>query len=185
MHGPALVKVISRKRDNSRKLIGSTHEEPTLDTFLYTVKFPDGHFEEYSSNVLSEALTASVDEDGYDKGYIREICGYQSSLKAVQQANDYYHSKNGNKIHKVTTKGWEICVQWNDLSKTWVPLNVLKNNELILLAEYAKAIKIEKEPAFNWWLRQVLRKKSRLLSKLTSLYHKTNLKFGLEIPRSI
>ena len=46
-------------------------------------------------------------------------------------------------------------------------------------------MEIEKEPAFNWWVRQVLRKKSRLLSKLKSLYHKTNLKFGLDIPRSI
>ena len=105
MNDPILVKVILRKRDNSGKLIGTTYEEPTLDTRLYTVKFPAGHFEEYSSNVLSEALTASIDDDGYDKGYIREICGHRSSSIAVQQADGYFHSKNGHKILKITTKG--------------------------------------------------------------------------------
>ena len=105
MNGSILVRVISRKRDNSSKLIDSTHEEPTLDTRLYTIKFPDGRFEGHSSNILSKELTASVDDDGYDKGYIREICGHRSSSKAVQQANGYFHSKNGNNIPKVTTKG--------------------------------------------------------------------------------
>ena len=44
-NGPELVKVVSRKRDHTRKLIGSKHSEPTLDTCLYTVKFPASHFE--------------------------------------------------------------------------------------------------------------------------------------------
>jgi len=183
--GPVLVKVVSRKRDHSGNLIGTRHTEPTLDTRLYTVKFPDGHFEEYSSNVLSESLTVSVDDYGYDKGYIQEICGHRSSSKAVDKRNGYIHSSNGNKIPKITTKGWEICVRWKDLSKTWVPLNVFKNNEPLLLAEYAKTMGIDTEPAFNWWVSHTLRKKSRLLSKLKTLYHKTNLKFGLEVPRSI
>ena len=46
-------------------------------------------------------------------------------------------------------------------------------------------MEIEKEPVFNWWVRQVLRKKCRLIFKLKYLYHTTNIKFGLEIPRSI
>ena len=66
-NGPVLIKVVSRKRDPTGKLIGSKNAEPTLDKPYYTVKFPDGNFEEYSCNVLSEALTSSVDDDGYDK----------------------------------------------------------------------------------------------------------------------
>ena len=70
-NGPILVKVVSRNRNPSGKLIGSKYIEPTLNTRRYTVKFPDEHFEENSTNILSEALTASVDDDGYDKGFIK------------------------------------------------------------------------------------------------------------------
>ena len=51
--GPVLVKVVSRKRDSSGKLSGAKNVHPTLDTRRYTVEFPDGHFEEYSCNILS------------------------------------------------------------------------------------------------------------------------------------
>jgi len=44
---------------------------------------------------------------------------------------------------------------------------------------------IDTEPVFNLWVSHTLRKKSRWLSKLKALYHKTSLKFGLEVPRSI
>ena len=147
--GPVLVKIVSRKRDSSGKLIGTKNAHPTLDTRRYTVKFPDGHFEEYSCNILSEALTASVDADGYDKGYIDELCGYRTSSNAISRTNGFFTSRNGNKIPKITTKGWEIRVRWNDNSTTWVPLNVLKNCQPILLAEYVKAMGIHEEPTFH------------------------------------
>ena len=46
-------------------------------------------------------------------------------------------------------------------------------------------MKIHDEPAFLWWVPHVLRKASRLLSKVKTLYHKNNLKFGIEVPKSI
>ena len=71
------------------------------------------------------------------------------------------------------------------MSQTWIPLNVFKNNKPLLLSEYTKTVGIYKDLAFNWWVPQTIRKKGRFLSKLKSLYHKTNLKFGLKVPRSI
>ena len=91
----------------------------------------------------------------------------------------FFKPKNGNRFHKVTTVGWKICVRWNDGSKTWIPLNVLKNSQPLLLAEYCKTMKIYNKPAFNWWVAHTLWRKSRLLSKLKAIYHKTNLKSGL------
>ena len=41
------------------------------------------------------------------------------------------------------------------------------------------------ESVFDWWVKQTIRKESRILSKLKSLYHKTNLKLSLDIPRSV
>ena len=67
-NGPQLVKVVSRKRDGSGTLIGSKHTKATLDTRLYNVQYPDGHYEQYATNVLAEALYAGCDKYGVDTG---------------------------------------------------------------------------------------------------------------------
>ena len=97
----------------------------------------------------------------------------------------FVYQVNGQPIPKITTKGWNIKVRWNDNSTTWVPMGLLKNAEPLMLAEYAKTMKIDKEPAFLWWVPHTLRKKSRFLSKVKALLHKNNLKFGIEVPRNI
>ena len=43
--GPALVKVSTCTRHSDGSLIGSRHDEPKLDSRIYSVKFQDGHFE--------------------------------------------------------------------------------------------------------------------------------------------
>ena len=183
-NGPALVKVISRKRHSDGSLIGSRHNEPKLDSRIYSVQFPDGHFEEYSANVLHESLSSQLDDQGYDTGHIKEICGYRFDSHMLSKANAYVYSKNGNKSPVITTKGCDIRIRWRDESTTWVPMNVIKNCEPLLLAEYAERMNISHEPVFNWWVKYTLKKKPRLLSKLQTAYHKNNLKFGLEVPKN-
>ena len=101
--GPALVKVISRKRHSDGSLIGSRHDQPQLDSRIYNVKFPDGHYEQYSANVLHESLSTNLDDQGYDKGHIKEICGYRFD-NTLPQDKAYIYSKNGNKTPVFTTK---------------------------------------------------------------------------------
>ena len=74
--GPVVVKVVSRYRDDAGNLVGKRHTQPQLDTRVYNVKVPDGYFKRYSSNILSEALAESIDPDGYQVGFIKEICCY-------------------------------------------------------------------------------------------------------------
>ena len=64
-------------------------------------------------------------------------------------------------------------------------MGLLKNAEPLMLAEYAKTMKIDKEPAFLWWVLHTLRKTGRFLSKVKALLNKNNLKFGIEVPRNI
>ena len=150
------------------------------------MQYPDGHFERYSTNVLSEALNETMDHDGYDKSYISEICGYRKDMKhAITKENGFVKSHNGRNVPVITTKGWKVNVRWLNGSTNWIPLNVFKNSQPLILANYAKTMKIHDEPAFLWWVPHVLRKASRLLSKVKTLYHKNNLKFGIEVPKSI
>ena len=184
--GPVVVKVVSRYRDAGGNLVGKSNPQPQLDTRIYNVEFPDGHYERYSSNVLTEALSEAIDPDGYETSYIKEICGYQrDEREAIPRNKGHMYNKFGRAIPKITTKGWKIRVRWNDLSSTWVPMGLLKNAEPLMLAEYAKVMKLHLEPAFRWWVPHTLKKKSRFLSKVKALLHKNSLKFGVVVPRTI
>ena len=180
--GPELIKVTSRKRDGTGHLIGTKYSRPTLDSRIYNIQFPDGHYEQYTTNVLAEALFDSCDDDGYDTGFISEISGHCSDATVIRKPNDFYLSKNSNRCPKVTSKGWEIQITWKDNYKTWIPIALAKNSCPDLLVEYAKNAKIYIEPAFHWWVSHVLRKKTRFVSKMRAKLHKSNRKFGIAIP---
>lgn len=94
-------------------LIGTKYEVPALDFRIYTVKFKYGHFEQYSVNILAESLSSNIDDDGYDVGHIKEICGYRTDTSiAISRENRYYVSSNGNNIPKVTIKKLGLMVGW-------------------------------------------------------------------------
>ena len=70
---------MSRKRDGYSVLTGTRNDIPILDTRVYNILFPDGHYEQYTTNVITESLTSSYNCEGYDKATIKGICGYQKS----------------------------------------------------------------------------------------------------------
>ncbi len=53
------------------------------------------------------------------------------------------------------------------------------------MAEYAVNNRIADEPAFSWWVRQVLRKRDRVIAKVKSRYWRTTHKYGVRIPKSV
>jgi hypothetical protein len=56
------------------------------------------------------------------------------------------------------------------------------------MAKYAVMHGIDHEPAFNWWVPQVLLLQKRIISlvkKRKMSYLKKNLKFGIEVPTSV
>ena len=53
-----------------------------------------------------------------------------------------------------------------DRSSEWVLLKDLKDAYSVQIAEYAVANKIANEPAFNWWVHTVLRKRNRIVAKV-------------------
>ena len=66
---------------------------------------------------------------------------------------------NGGKCRKETTKGWEILLQGKDGPTTWESLKDVKECYPVQLSEYAHQKKISNEPAFAWWVPQVLKKR--------------------------
>jgi hypothetical protein len=86
------------------------------------------------------------------------------------------------------TIGWQVCCQWKDGSTSWENLADLKESHPIEIAEYAVTKGINLEPAFNWWVPHVLKKRDRIISlvhKWTTHYLKRTLKFGIEVPKTV
>ena len=128
--------------------IGEYDPNPMLNTRVYKVMFPDGEVQQYSANVIAQSIYDSADEDGYRHQLLDEIIGHRRSKEAVDKSNEYVISNNEQKKRRVTTKGWEIEVQWEDGLHS-VPMIDVKESYPIELAEYATANGIEDEPAFT------------------------------------
>ncbi len=71
---------------------------------------------------------------------------------------------------------------------SWEKLSDLKESHPLETAEYAVTMGINREPAFNWWVPHVLRKRDRIISavaKRSARFLKRTHKFGIEIPRTV
>ena len=82
-------------------------------------------------------------------------------------------------------RSWFFMCEWHDGTSFWVPLKELKDSNPIEVAEYIIANGLQEEPAFCWWVCDVLHKWLRVISKLKKHYARMTHKFGVELPHSI
>jgi hypothetical protein len=71
---------------------------------------------------------------------------------------------------------------------SWENLADLKESHPIETTEYAKILGIDHEPAFDWWVPNVLRKRDPiifLMRKRILRYLKQTQKFGIELPKTV
>jgi len=120
---------------------------------------------ELTANVISERMYAQCDENGNDLFSLDSFVDYQKSERAMS-LQDQQITVNGRSCMKHSTAGWEICMLWNDESTSWEKLSDLKECYPVETAEYAVLQKIDHEPTFNWWVKYVLRKRDRIISKV-------------------
>ena len=77
-----IAKVIGRKRNLDRTYVGKAHENPTLDTRVFTVRFPDGDEKDVAYNVIAEHLYSQVDEHGNQYHIYKDIMGTFENTKS-------------------------------------------------------------------------------------------------------
>lgn len=163
--------------------IGKSNNNPFLDTREYEVQLTDGSTLELTANQIAENMIALTNAAGQHYQLIDEIIDHKSDGNAIPVSEGTIETKTGNIRKKITTAGWKLLVQWKDGSSDWVPLKDLKNSNPVHLAQYAVANKIDHEPAFSWWVKDVLRRTNRIISK-TKKYWRTTHKFGIRIPKT-
>jgi len=181
-------RVKSRKRDADGNPIGRADANPILDTHEYSMEFDDGNEAELNVNLIAEAMYVQCDPDGNQYVLLDSLVDHRRLDMAIRPADQKVVRPDGRAYMKRNTIGWQICCQWKDGSTSWENLSDLKASHPLETAEYAATIGIDHEPAFNWWVPHVLKKRDRIISliqKRTTRYLKRTHKFGIEVPKTV
>ena len=132
-----------------------------------------------------ENLYAQVDDDGNQYSILKGIVDAKSDDTAIKAPDGWIVMPSNLRHRRVTAKGWKIKVVWEDDSESWIPLSTVKESNPIELAEFAVAHNLHNEPAFAWWMHHVLRKRKHFINKLRKEVKRSNLKFGLVVPKTV
>jgi len=179
-----LGRVIDRTRNADGLYVGRKHKLPALDSRCYVVEFSDGERVDISYNTLAEHLYSQVDSKGNQFQIFKEIVNHCRGKAAVDKA-DQHTNYQGRKTKKKTTAGWDLEVEWKDGSTSWLTLKELKNSNMVEVAQYAIDNRIDSEPAFDWWVRDVIKRRERLIKMSQSYRIRTGYKFGLRVPNTV
>ena len=137
-----------RVTDFSGRPVGRAHINPMLDTREYEVELEDGTTDRYFANTIAENLWSQCDSEGRDFLTLKEIVDHKKNNRALSKDDGFDVKRNGQKVPKKTTVGWQLLAEWKDGSTQWLDLKDLKDSNPIEVAEYAVANKTSKEPAF-------------------------------------
>ena len=180
----AIGTVKKRSKDEDGNLVGKSNANPLMDTAVYEVEFADGQTEAYTANIIAEHIYSQVDADGHNYTGLDEILDHRHDDTALF-GDDAKYVKGGQRVNKMTTRGWELCVRWKNGETSWVKLKDLKDANPIETAEYAVNNGIDKQPAFVWWVKHTLKPRERLLKAMQKRYFRTTQKYGIELPKTV
>ncbi len=182
---PRIARVVKRSRGPDGLPIGTAHDNPLLDTRLYTVQFQDGYESAMTANQIAENLFAQVDKDGNRFVLLDEIIDHRVNDDAVALGDEFFTTSMGTRQCKKTTKGWELLIKWKDGSTNWFSLKDIKQAYPAEVAEYAAGNQIEHMPAFAWWVPWVTKHKGHILGKLKIKYWLRTHKYGIKLPKNV
>jgi hypothetical protein len=181
-------RVTSWKRDKDGNPVGLANTNPILDTREYTFTFDDGDETVLIANLIAEAMYAQCDPDGNQYVLLDSIIDHRRLDAAIRPSDQKVAGPDGHTYLKRSTIGWQVCCQWKDGCTSWENLADLKESHPIETTEYAVTKGINFEPAFNWWVPHVLKKRDRIISlvrKWTTCNLKRTHKFAIEVPKTV
>ena len=136
------------------------------------------------TNIIAECMYVQCDVEDKQFRLMVSIVDHKMTDEAVKK-KDMYFMLPGRQHMKHTTKGWTLCVKWKDKSTSWEKLSDMKESYPVEVAEYARAVGIEDDPAFVCWAKAVLQKQQWIIAVDNRQYHKTTHKFGICVPITV
>eukprot|EP00957_Ditylum_brightwellii_P008681 658902-Ditylum_brightwellii.AAC.1 len=99
--------------------------------------------------------------------------------------NRMIRSVNGQMKPKITTRGWELLMQFKNEGLEWVKLKDLKAANSVELTEYTVVNCLADKPAFKWWVLHAISKRNLVINKVKSKYWRISHKFGIRLPKTV
>ena len=180
-----LARVKGRSTDINGNLIGAHNSNPFLNTSTYDVEFSDHTVKQFGANVIAQNLYSQVDSTGRSQRLLANILDSQRDHTAVPKSDMYITTSSGQQRMRKSTIGWKLLVQWNDGSQEWLPLKLLKELYPAEVADFAVSTEIDREPAFAFWVKHVLKKRNMIISAAKARVPKMTHKYGIEVPTSV
>ena len=152
------------------------------------MKFEDGDVTELTANAIAESMYAMCDGNGDHILLFDSIVDHRKNDNAMTRVEQKFVESKGKQQYKRSTKGYKVCVRWNNGSTTWENLSDFKECYPLQTAEYVVTNDIDTEPAFNYWVPHTLKKCDNIISlvkkRQTRCLEKTHT-FGVEMPKTI
>ncbi|KAL7476648.1 hypothetical protein ACHAW6_002495, partial [Cyclotella cf. meneghiniana] len=130
-----------------------------MDTRVYEVRFRDGRTKELDANVIAELLYAQCNPGGNQYVMLDAIVDYSKNPNVAVVRNNQVKVVDGKKVVSLSTCAWELCCEWKDEK-----LCSLKELHPVQVVEFSLAAGIAAEPAFNWWVTWVFKKRDWIIS---------------------
>jgi hypothetical protein len=135
-------------------------------------------------NILAEHLFSTMYKDGNQFRLFSGIIGHRRNGNAVEK-EDQMRINRKRKVKKKTLSGWALEVEWRDGGTPWIELKTMNESNVVEVAEYAMANQISHEPAFHWWVHDVIRRKKLLIKLSQTRFPRPPYKYGICVPRNV
>ncbi|KAL7475141.1 hypothetical protein ACHAW6_001067 [Cyclotella cf. meneghiniana] len=113
---------------------------------------------------MAEALYAQCNPDGNQYVMLDAIMDFRKNPDVAISQNNQVKIVNSKKVVSHSAQGWELCCEWKDGSASWQKLSALKESQPLQVAEFALAMGIADEPAFNRWVSWVFKQRDLIIS---------------------
>ena len=99
-----MARVVKHIRGNDNNLHNVPYN-PLLGHSKYLVEFSNDTTKEIYANIITESMFSNVDSKGHHYQILKDITGHFKKENAIEKADGYIKSHNGNLVPKQTTKG--------------------------------------------------------------------------------
>ena len=126
-----------------------------------------------------------MDPDGHQERMMVSIVDHKHGGDAMRKVQGAYKITSGQKQLWRTTAGWKLPIEWNDGSKQYTDLKVLKESNPVQAAEYTLSRGIKDEPAFDWWVPYMLQKQDTIIDAVNTHVNRKSHTYGIKVLTSI
>ena len=103
-----------------------------------------------TDNIIADNILAQVDEEGNHKIILDEIIDHRQNVNAIGKEDAFTKMLNGMKRRKMSTAGWQLCIQCKYGSTYRVALKDINISYPVELADYTKRMEMDNETVFAW-----------------------------------